>query len=1295
MRVHAGEGGASTAAAHGARAVAIGSDIFMGKGQFDPSSADGRELLAHEVAHTVQAKTHAGPVAAAAKRNGDSAETAEVDADAFASSFRKSGSAARWTPAVGVADRTPMRAPSVAPQPGSGNPAPTTPMYVNTHRVRIVSAIRDRINAVGLAEPHPRLRWATQEQAKAAIAAAISEYVDAASDFSLKQLMKLSYPADLLAIIDTARAEGGTGWNPSVGLAVGLAMSEPLDASIQRMGMRLRVQLDAHATMPRASELVASSPLDGIVAGVLTKPGLVLPSAKKQGAVDDTPGKPFAGGVHEVTYEWQGAHDPNLWNWIKVTSPQHATAEDVAHTPLAGGEVKDGSEQAYRIVAKPPYFGIPFETARLVPDAVKHAPLKVRAQLASGPGPRVPDATALETSEASDDAALAQAPTPTKTDLPAKRSLDRAKAQLDFLWQRLSPWNASAPLMAATTFLERRRAELERDPASATHWQTALAAQERALYLASSEAAEVVTQIEARAKPSDADHLQPAVRLLLAYAHAAGVSHLASDAMPALEEARRQRALLPVTLAEDKIQGAHEGAAALRGAQGDSGATVEAGAESAVGEVPDLDRRAADLRLRFSRGEMPDPDTVDQLAVDGDELAVRERILTIKTQVAAVVHRVDEVGLPKPTFSGGIPTPRALAQVLLERKVPEWLGVLERAKHWRGPVQGKTAAQAITHQMRQAVDEVAQDIIGFNEIGEVGQWLQWANKAVVDQELSNRIKSLAIQLGIMIVTGEIAGAAVTAMRGVALGTELISDVRGAGLAYKAAEIGIHAGLATLGQGAAGGDLSGGVFAENAIGILATSAAMKPFEGLLADSEAVEQEVQRSWAQTAKHGAKVGVEMVLETGAGITGSTIAHAATHGMDATAPGSGDLIEQGIALAASRFVGQRMRGMHERIEVAARELGPAAFEKLLTKVDALAGRANNAKQPSIPEARALLVERRQYLDEERELYKTQTASKDPVKARAAASAAGHLDADLAASPLTATVRLTGLTPVVDGQVYEGSPREVQDALAAAKASGPEVHDSYDPASGVHQVTAGGESIKIHEIRSSAHEQANSALRDRRGEERPKVLEAYTGPDLKSARHLAEQHPDSQVVAAEGRYVPSPSEIAKFRAEGGEFLAERFAESLPAGSVEKIYVRYPMPHEKGIENANHEQVAAFQRIMAENPGMNVRDAMQRAQQEVESQVDSVKNFGPHALEKLKPGATMEVIFWEKAVVNELAELTSHKYMDPATGEVFRLEVVSGPTMVSRSIAPHSGGFGIPANVEQVTQMVLRKVTAQ
>ncbi|MBK7534417.1 MAG: DUF4157 domain-containing protein [Myxococcales bacterium] len=54
VRVHTGAESETAAHAVGAKAYTVGQDIHFGKGHFDPHSDRGQELLAHEVAHTVQ-----------------------------------------------------------------------------------------------------------------------------------------------------------------------------------------------------------------------------------------------------------------------------------------------------------------------------------------------------------------------------------------------------------------------------------------------------------------------------------------------------------------------------------------------------------------------------------------------------------------------------------------------------------------------------------------------------------------------------------------------------------------------------------------------------------------------------------------------------------------------------------------------------------------------------------------------------------------------------------------------------------------------------------------------------------------------------------------------------------------------------------------------------------------------------------------------------------------------------------------------------------------------------------------
>lgn len=130
VALHAGERGNAIAEAHGARAVAIGSDIHMAKDQLQPERPEGRELLAHEIAHTRQAEVHGGAMQAAAKRDGDATDTtqaAETEANAFAAQFRQHGSATRWKPTVAVGGSAPLRAPAAAA--GGQPPVQVTDYY--------------------------------------------------------------------------------------------------------------------------------------------------------------------------------------------------------------------------------------------------------------------------------------------------------------------------------------------------------------------------------------------------------------------------------------------------------------------------------------------------------------------------------------------------------------------------------------------------------------------------------------------------------------------------------------------------------------------------------------------------------------------------------------------------------------------------------------------------------------------------------------------------------------------------------------------------------------------------------------------------------------------------------------------------------------------------------------------------------------------------------------------------------------------------------------------------------------
>jgi hypothetical protein len=64
VRVHTGDGAAALARAVSARAFTVGPDIFFGDGEYRPGTADGDQLVAHEVAHVIQQRgaPSAGPL---------------------------------------------------------------------------------------------------------------------------------------------------------------------------------------------------------------------------------------------------------------------------------------------------------------------------------------------------------------------------------------------------------------------------------------------------------------------------------------------------------------------------------------------------------------------------------------------------------------------------------------------------------------------------------------------------------------------------------------------------------------------------------------------------------------------------------------------------------------------------------------------------------------------------------------------------------------------------------------------------------------------------------------------------------------------------------------------------------------------------------------------------------------------------------------------------------------------------------------------------------------------------------
>jgi hypothetical protein len=90
VRVHTDASAAAQAQQIGARAFTAGKDIYFAAGEYQPDTAAGRRLIAHEVAHTVQSSD----APADHTRTSTAADPHERKADAFAEAFASGGRAA-------------------------------------------------------------------------------------------------------------------------------------------------------------------------------------------------------------------------------------------------------------------------------------------------------------------------------------------------------------------------------------------------------------------------------------------------------------------------------------------------------------------------------------------------------------------------------------------------------------------------------------------------------------------------------------------------------------------------------------------------------------------------------------------------------------------------------------------------------------------------------------------------------------------------------------------------------------------------------------------------------------------------------------------------------------------------------------------------------------------------------------------------------------------------------------------------------------------------------------------------
>jgi hypothetical protein len=451
VRVHDNSTAAKRAEHYDAQAIAEGQHIYFGAGAYDPGSTGGRLVLAHEVAHTVQAR---GTQAVAARsRTTSPTEGAELEAEHFAADFAQRGAGARTelrerldagaVARVGIEGIVPEpprpRTPTAEPEGATA--AQWLARFGDTMAVLVAAHLERAVYPTG----HPRLRWIEGPDGFAV--ALWREIAFAAGPELYTALERLLAPADVAALIDEnrplgerarsdGRRVGPLDWTAAVALALVGEFDRRAMASLARVGPRVVAALDGLAAStgadevsgPRETSLLApgqvtpSHPMDTTVIQTLTAIAVAEVTPPAAGPTPAT----TASSLRRVRYEWHD--DPRLWNWIRVAEPADASVEEVALAVLGS------SEQAFRLQGAAPFFALPPDVAAQQAPARAHAALATSTADAAGPFAAVRAGVAmaqeargdaLAASVSGDEAALTQADrtarqgvtsTPTATD---------------------------------------------------------------------------------------------------------------------------------------------------------------------------------------------------------------------------------------------------------------------------------------------------------------------------------------------------------------------------------------------------------------------------------------------------------------------------------------------------------------------------------------------------------------------------------------------------------------------------------------------------------------------------------------------------------------------------------------------------------------------------------------------------------------------------------------------------------------------------------------------------------------
>jgi len=392
-RVVTGGAAESAAADIGARAFTVGKTIYFGQGAYDPSSASGQHLMAHELAHTLQQPSSV-PTGGAlpASQPGDGAErAAHAAADAVAAGRRAPAISAGgpmvagdWLPdfpfrragGIIVSPSGPVQVPSMGPHPRTNAGG-----YLQTHGRRHGEELPPNMGRVSFSLPSPYVTWKSGDSSTFARAVGEELMQKILAAKAEEVLTPAVAPANLWEIVNTAREddaldhpEQADEYHLSVTMSIVNTLRERVIESLARMVPRYVNEWNRRTIEDRQRRSTSgrrsaaenpednnpgtavrqSHPIDWYVLQALSGPNSGKLIANFLRYRKDFPAEAQVTDRQEPkpirAFTWlnqQGAA-----NWIRVTDPADAAVEDVA-LEMYGAET-----MSWKITPAAPLFGL-------------------------------------------------------------------------------------------------------------------------------------------------------------------------------------------------------------------------------------------------------------------------------------------------------------------------------------------------------------------------------------------------------------------------------------------------------------------------------------------------------------------------------------------------------------------------------------------------------------------------------------------------------------------------------------------------------------------------------------------------------------------------------------------------------------------------------------------------------------------------------------------------------------------------------------------------------------------------